>query len=123
MHIVAVFTSPDLTSERPWTGSYSNRRQIHHVGVYSFQLVVLQIPERLVNLVSVGTPPVRRENAAIKPVFSLRALPLPAKLRRRNSGALDEREWTFEDTRFVMVAIPKATFTKSGRDRRKTRRI
>ncbi len=40
----------------------------------AFQLVVLQIPERLANMVSIDTPPVRRENAAIKPIYFVESL-------------------------------------------------
>ena len=65
----------------------------------SFQLVVLQIPERLAKNVAVESPPVVRENAAIKPIFYVRSLAEARELAPKFGGALNgaRREWSFED--------------------------
>jgi predicted enzyme related to lactoylglutathione lyase len=66
----------------------------------SFQLVVVQIPERLSKMVTIETPPLRRENATIKPMFSVRSLALAREVAPKFGGVLNEarQEWTFEGT-------------------------
>jgi predicted enzyme related to lactoylglutathione lyase len=64
----------------------------------SFRLVLLQIPERLARMVTVESPPLRRENAAIKPIFYVKSLANSREAAAKFGGALNgtRREWTFE---------------------------
>jgi hypothetical protein len=66
----------------------------------SFQLVAVQIPERFVKMETIETPPVRRENAAIKPIFYVKSLANAREAAAKFGGALNDtrREWTFEGT-------------------------
>ena len=64
----------------------------------AFQLVVLRIPARLAKRIAIESPPRRRENAAIKPVFFVTSITQARELARNYGGALNElgREWRFD---------------------------
>lgn len=66
-----------------------------------FQLVVVAIPARIAQQIEIASPPVRREDSAIKLCFSVPSL---AQARSRVSalgGELNgaEREWQFQGSR------------------------
>lgn len=64
----------------------------------SFQMVVLQIPKRHAEAIVVESPPVRREDGAIKLVFFVRSIAHARALAGTYGGALNtpEREWEFQ---------------------------
>jgi hypothetical protein len=64
----------------------------------SFQLVVLQIPKRIASSIVIASPPVRREEGAIKLVLFTQSIAGARVAAARFGGALNgpEREWLFQ---------------------------
>jgi predicted enzyme related to lactoylglutathione lyase len=79
------------------TGMPIRRTAADHIVLESgsFQLVVLQIPEHIAKSITIESPPVQREQTAIKLVFFVDDL---AHAREAAGGALNgpEREWKFD---------------------------
>ncbi len=65
---------------------------------WPFQLVVLQIPERIAKTITIQSPPVRRENGAIKLVFLVERLAQAREVAVQCGGALNGAgpEWSFD---------------------------
>lgn len=78
-------------------------READHIVLESpaFQLVVLSIPDRIAATITIATPPVRRENTAIKPVFFIADIAAARIAAAQLGGELNppEREWTFQGHR------------------------
>ncbi len=66
----------------------------------AFQLVVVKIPPRLAPTITIESPPVRRENTAIKPVFSVEDIAHARAVAKQHGGKINdaEREWSFDGT-------------------------
>jgi predicted enzyme related to lactoylglutathione lyase len=66
-----------------------------------FQLVVHAIPADIGESIDIATPPLRREDAAVKLVFPVPSLGAARVLAAKHGGALDpaDREWPFQDSR------------------------
>jgi predicted enzyme related to lactoylglutathione lyase len=66
----------------------------------SFQLIVVRIPERIAKSITIESPPVRRENGAIKPVLFAENIAHAREVAAKYGGALDGagREWPFDGT-------------------------
>lgn len=67
----------------------------------SFQLVLLAIPERIALEIEISSPPVLRENNAIKLVFFVSSISAARAVAVDFHGQLNpsEREWTFQGHR------------------------
>lgn len=67
----------------------------------TFQLVVLQIPEVIAASVKIDTPPKRRTQTPIKPVFPVESLAAARTAAANHGGELNppEREWEFQGCR------------------------
>ncbi|CAN1211611.1 VOC domain-containing protein [Tumidithrix helvetica PCC 7403] len=67
----------------------------------SFQLVVLQIPSEIASAIEIANPPVRREDAAVKPIFLIPNLSIARTLAAQFGGELNpaEQEWQFQTFR------------------------
>ena len=65
----------------------------------SFQLVVLQIPKRIADTIVITSPPVRREDGAIKLVLFVQSIAHGRASAVSFGGALNdsEREWQFQE--------------------------
>jgi predicted enzyme related to lactoylglutathione lyase len=66
-----------------------------------FQLVVHAIPADIGESIEMGTPPLRREDAAVKLVFPVPSIGRARALAALHGGELDpaEREWQFQGQR------------------------
>ena len=64
----------------------------------AFQLVVLAVPPDVAATIALTTPPARRENAAIKPVFFVTDIADARDAAARLGGELNppERQWKFQ---------------------------
>ena len=71
--------------------------------------VVLQVPTTLAERIVIETPPVRRDDTALKPVFFVASLAAVREAASRLGGALNpvEREWTFAGHRVCDGADPE----------------
>jgi predicted enzyme related to lactoylglutathione lyase len=58
------------------------------------QLVVHQIPPQIAAGITIATPPVRRENAALKFFFTVRSLDVAHALTGRLGGVMFQERWT-----------------------------
>ena len=67
----------------------------------TFQLVVHAIPAGIAASIHVASPPVRREEAAVKLIFPVPSIDASRALAALHGGALNppEREWQFRDRR------------------------
>lgn len=67
----------------------------------SFQLVVIRIPDRIANTFQIASPPVRREDTAIKLVFVVESIAGSRAAAVELGGVIDsvEREWEFQGMR------------------------
>lgn len=67
----------------------------------SFQLVVLQIPKRIADTIVIASPPVRREEGAIKLVLFIQSIADARVASEKFGGLLNgpEREWLFQGHR------------------------
>jgi len=77
----------------------TNRRESFFVlGSSSAQLVIVQIPKPIADAIALETPPIRRENASIKLVFSIENIELGRAKAAELGGELNasNREWEFE---------------------------
>lgn len=65
-----------------------------------FQLVILQLPSSLMEVIEVTTPPKKRNNTAIKPVFFIDDIATARELIKKHGGELNppSKEWNFEGT-------------------------
>ena len=68
------------------------------LGRKPFQLVIVQIPRRIADTISIETPPARREDAPIKLVFAVSDMVAARNAAAERGGAVNaaEREWEFE---------------------------
>ena len=64
----------------------------------AFQLVVLQMPERLAKTITIESPPARRTNGVIKPLFYVENIAHAREVAVKYGGALNGagREWRFD---------------------------
>jgi len=64
----------------------------------SFQLIVLQIPKRILDTIVVESPPLRREHTPIKLVLFTQSIARARAVAAQFGGALNgpEREWQFQ---------------------------
>ena len=62
-----------------------------------FQLVILAVPRKIAESISVATPPVRREGTPIKLIFRVESIDAVRMLAARLGGQLNppEREWNY----------------------------
>lgn len=67
----------------------------------SFQLVLVAIPEKIAVDIKISSPPIRRENTAIKLVFFVSSISAARAVAIDFGGQLNpsEREWTFQGQR------------------------
>jgi predicted enzyme related to lactoylglutathione lyase len=74
-----------------------------------FQLVVHAIPADIGESIDIATPPLRREDAAVKLVFPVPSLGAARVLAATHGGALDpaDREWPFQDSRVCDAHDPE----------------
>lgn len=72
----------------------------HHIELETnaFQLVVLQIPEHIADTIVITSPPVRRENSAIKLVLFVQSIAQARASAVQFGGALNDpdREWEYQ---------------------------
>jgi catechol 2,3-dioxygenase-like lactoylglutathione lyase family enzyme len=63
-----------------------------------FQLVILRIPRKIASTIEVAVPPVRRSDAAIKPVFFVPSIVAARTSAASCGGALNpaDKEWSFD---------------------------
>ena len=63
-----------------------------------FQLVVVRIPERIAKTITIESPPARRENGVIKPLFYVENIAHAREVAVKYGGALNGagREWRFD---------------------------
>ena len=63
-----------------------------------FQLVVLRIPERIAASIVIATPPRRRDNVAIKPVFFVSSIAATRGAVEAGGGVMNPptKEWSFQ---------------------------
>jgi predicted enzyme related to lactoylglutathione lyase len=68
------------------------------VGSPSAQLVIVQIPKRIADAIAIETPPIRRERASIKLVFSIENIEEGRAKAAELGGELNQsnRQWEFE---------------------------
>jgi catechol 2,3-dioxygenase-like lactoylglutathione lyase family enzyme len=82
------------------TGLRVSRSEPNYVVLESatFQLVLHAIPAEIAVTFEIADPPVRREDAAVKPVFEVPSIGVARKAAADHGGQLDEpeREWQFE---------------------------
>jgi predicted enzyme related to lactoylglutathione lyase len=67
----------------------------------SFQLTVVAIPNKFAASIEIASPPIRRENTAIKLVFFISNIASTRAIAARLGGELNpvDREWEFLDCR------------------------
>jgi predicted enzyme related to lactoylglutathione lyase len=67
----------------------------------AYQLVVHAVPGDIAASIEIATPPIRREDAAVKLVFTVPSLGKARASAARHGGALDPaaREWQFQGQR------------------------
>ena len=67
----------------------------------AFQLVVVAVPARIAERIQIASPPVRREDTAVKLCFAVPSLAAARSLVARLGGELNgsEREWQFQGNR------------------------
>ena len=85
------------------TGLSVTREESGYVTLESptFQLVVVGLPAELAAQITIATPPVRRENTAIKLCFVLASISAARATAAEFGGGLNgpEREWDFQGSR------------------------
>lgn len=104
LHGGVVLYAKDAKLVAQFYGHVANMRVRRTEGDYvlletgSFQLVVLQIPERLAKTITLESPPVRRESAAIKPILYVENIAESREAASKFGGSLNgaEREWAFD---------------------------
>ena len=63
-----------------------------------YQLVILGIPAEIAASIEITTPPARRANAAIKPVFFVESLAVVRQAADMHGGVMNpvEKQWSFQ---------------------------
>jgi hypothetical protein len=76
----------------------------------SFQLVILQIPERIAVNITIGKPPRKREDTPIKLCLNVSSLEKARLAAKALGGELNgtEKEWKFHDVKRCDGVDPKA---------------
>src|SRR5262245_2751807 len=71
------------------------------LGQQPSQLVIVQIPERIAQSITIETLPVRREDVPIKLVFAVADMIVARNSALERGGAVDpvDREWAFEGSK------------------------
>ncbi|BFI97321.1 MAG: glyoxalase/bleomycin resistance/dioxygenase family protein [Rhodanobacter sp.] len=102
----AVLYAKDIASVGNFYAEVAGLRRVHeepgHLVLESeaFQLVVVAVPRKLAATIHVADPPQRRENTAIKLVFTVASLAAARAAAQTHGGQLDtaSREWAFQGT-------------------------
>jgi predicted enzyme related to lactoylglutathione lyase len=68
------------------------------LGDESSQFVIVRIPKRIADSISIATPPERREDTPVKLVFAVEDIAIARSRAAERGGAMNaaEREWEFE---------------------------
>ena len=101
------------------------RDTIDHVMLESgaFQLVVLRIPPRIAKKISITTPPARRENTPIKPVFFVESIAQARRVAAQCGGILNDarREWDFDGVTVCDGCDPEGNVFQVRHEAKKTK--
>jgi predicted enzyme related to lactoylglutathione lyase len=100
----AVIYAKDITRVSAFYAAVAGLDRTHaeraHIILESpaFQLVVLAVPTRIAASITLTTPPTRRTDVAIKPVFFVPSIAAAREAAARLGGELNppERQWTFQ---------------------------
>ena len=67
----------------------------------SFQLIIVQIPDRIAAAITIESPPRKRENTPIKLLLNVRSIQNARQTAKGLGGELygAEKEWTFNDVK------------------------
>ena len=67
----------------------------------SFQLIILQIPDRIAANITIDSPPRKRENTPIKLFLNVRSIQTARQAAKDLGGELNgaEKEWKFHDVK------------------------
>ena len=104
LHSGAVLYAKEPAKVAAFYQHVADMRVCHADGEYielrsdAFQLIVLQIPQRIADTIVISSPPVRREDSSIKLVLFTQSIAHARSAAARFGGALNapEREWLFQ---------------------------